>query len=382
MIGLLTGTGIWLAAGVTDMRCGMDGLAALVQSILAENPFSDHVFLFQGRPKLACACCDTIVQAPAASRPIANGLTGPGLLAHVLTAKFCDHLPLYRQSGIYARSGVELERSTLADWVGQCSALLRPLVDALNRYVLSAAKVHADDTPVPILAPGEGKTKTGRLWPYVRDDRPAGDPSPPAVWFAYSPNRRGEHPQAHLKAFAGIVQADAYAGYDALYADGKILQAACWAHARRKFFESHKAQASPIDAEALKRIAALYAIEAEVRGQIAGSPTPHSRGESRTVARPLQELADGNTGQPLAEIDPGRGYQLCAQALAGADALRRRRAHRDRQQRRRARLADGGHWPEELSLCRLRRRRRARCGNGIKNAPCGRPDSKVDRYWV
>jgi transposase len=220
------------------------------------------------RPKLACCSCDTIVQAPAASRPIANGLAGPGLLAHVLTAKFCDHLPLYRQSGIYARSGVELERSTLADWVGQCSALLRPLVDALNRYVLSAAKVHADDTPVPVLAPGEGKTKTGRLWPYVRDDRPAGDHSPPAVWFAYSPNRRGEHPQAHLQGFTGILQADAYAGYDAIYADGKILEAACWAHARRKFFELHKAHASPIAAEALKRIAALYEIEAEVRGQL------------------------------------------------------------------------------------------------------------------
>ncbi|MFM8495668.1 MAG: IS66 family transposase, partial [Planctomycetia bacterium] len=220
------------------------------------------------RPKLACCGCDTIVQAPAASRPIANGLAGPGLLAHVLTAKFCDHLPLYRQSGIYARSGVELERSTLADWVGQCSALLRPLVEALNRYVLSAAKVHADDTPVPVLAPGEGKTKTGRLWPYVRDDRPAGDPSPPAVWFAYSPNRRGEHPQAHLKSFSGILQADAFGGYEALYADGTILEAACWAHARRKFYELHKAHASPIAAEALKRIGALYEIETEVRGQL------------------------------------------------------------------------------------------------------------------
>lgn len=227
------------------------------------------------RPKLACCSCDTIVQAAAASRPIANGLAGPGLLAHVLTAKFCDHLPLYRQSGIYARAGVELERSTLADWVGQCSALLRPLVDALNRYVLSAAKVHADDTPVPVLAPGEGKTKTGRLWPYVRDDRPAGDASPPAVWFAYSANRRGEHPQTHLQSFAGILQADAYAGYDALYADGKILEAACWAHARRKFYELHKAHASPIAAEALKRIAVLYEIEAEVRGQLPEQRSAH-----------------------------------------------------------------------------------------------------------
>ena len=199
------------------------------------------------RPKLACCRCDTIVQAPAASRPIANGLAGPGLLAHVLTAKYCDHLPLYRQSGIYARSGVDLERSTLADWVGQCTALLRPLVDALNRYVLSGAKIHADDTPVPVLAPGEGKTKTGRLWPYVRDDRPAGDSSPPAVWFAYSPNRKGEHPQAHLKSFSGVLQADAFGGYAALYADGRIVEAACWAHARRKFFELHMANRAPLE---------------------------------------------------------------------------------------------------------------------------------------
>lgn len=238
------------------------------------------------RPKLACSACDTIVQAPAASRPIAGGLAGPGLLAHVLTAKYCDHLPLYRQSGIYARAGVELERSTLADWVGQCSALLRPLVNALNRYVLAGEKIHADDTPVPVLAPGEGKTKTGRLWPYVRDDRPAGDASPPAVWFAYSPNRKGEHPQAHLKSFAGILQADAFGGYQALYADGKILEAACWAHARRNFFELHKAHASPIAAEALKRIASLYEIEAEVRGQL----PDHRRQVREARAGPL--LAD------------------------------------------------------------------------------------------
>lgn len=220
------------------------------------------------RPKFACGACDTIVQAQAPSRPIAGGMAGPGLLAHVLTAKYCDHLPLYRQSAIYAREGVELDRSTLADWVGRSTALLRPLVDALKRYVLSAQKIHADDTPVPVLAPGEGQTRTGRLWPYVRDDRPAGDTSPPAVWFAYSPNRRGEHPQAHLKGFSGILQADAYAGYEALYADGQIVEAACWAHARRKFFELAKAQSSPIATEALKRIAALYAIEAEVRGQL------------------------------------------------------------------------------------------------------------------
>lgn len=190
------------------------------------------------RPKLACAACDIIVQAAAPSRPIARGLAGPGLLAHVLVAKYCDHLPLYRQSGIYAREGVKLERSTLADWVGQCSALMRPLVAALQRHVLAGDKIHGDDTPVPVLAPGEGKTKTGRLWTYVRDDRPAGAVTPPAVWFAYSPNRRGEHPQAHLKPFKGILQADAYGGFNALYADGTIQEAACWAILRQ--LHAHK----------------------------------------------------------------------------------------------------------------------------------------------
>jgi len=220
------------------------------------------------RPKLACVACDIIVQAAAPNRPIARGLAGPGLLAHVLVAKYCDHLPLYRQSGIYAREGVELERSTLADWVGQCSALMRPLLAALQRHVLAGDKVHGDDTPVPVLAPGEGKTKTGRLWTYVRDDRPAGAVTPPAVWFAYSPNRRGEHPQAHLKPFKGILQADAYGGFNALYADGTIQEAACWAHVRRKFFDVHKAHGSPLAAEALRRIGVLYAIESEIRGKL------------------------------------------------------------------------------------------------------------------
>jgi len=234
------------------------------------------------RPKLACSRCDTIVQAAAASRPIARGMAGAGLLAHVLVAKYGDHLPLYRQSAIYAREGVDLERSTLADWVGQCSALLRPLVERLRQHVLTGEKLHADDTPVPVLAPGDGKTKTGRLWTYVRDDRPAGSDTPPAVWFAYSPNRKGEHPQTHLKSFTGILQADAFAGFDALYAKGDILEAACWAHARRKFFEIHQAQGSPIAAEALKRIAALYAIESEVRGQ-----APDVRRKAREQAKPI-----------------------------------------------------------------------------------------------
>lgn len=237
------------------------------------------------RPKLSCCGCSHIVQAPAPSRPIERGLAGPGLLAHVLVSKYADHLPLYRQSEIYERSGLDLDRSTLADWVGESSHQLAPLVDALRRYVLAASKLHADDTPVPVLAPGTGKTKTGRLWTYVRDDRPSGDSSPPAVWFAYSSNRQGEHPQRHLKDFRGTLQADAFAGFNALYesANSHICEAACWAHVRRKFYDLHQAHASPVAAEALHRIGELYAIESEIRGRV-----PHERRQLRqNRTRPL-----------------------------------------------------------------------------------------------
>jgi transposase len=219
------------------------------------------------RPRMCCGKCDTILQAPAPSRPVERGLAGPGLLAHVLTAKFCDHLPLFRQSDIYAREGIDLERSTLAKWVGDSSKLLTPLVEALRRYVMAAEKIHGDDTPVPVLAPGNGKTKTGRLWTYVRDDRPAGSQDAPAAWFAYSPDRRGEHPQQHLAKFQGILQADAFAGFDKLYKDGTIQEAPCMAHIRRKFHDLVEAHQSPIAIEAVERIAALYAIEKEIRGR-------------------------------------------------------------------------------------------------------------------
>ena len=221
------------------------------------------------RPKFACSGCDRVVEAPAPSRPIERGLAGPGLLAHVLVSKFGDHLPLYRQSEIYARQGVEIERSTLAGWVGAASELLTPLLGALQKHVLGGAKLHADDTPIPVLSPGRGKTKTGRLWTYVRDDRPAGQDTAPAVWFAYSEDRKGEHPRQHLKHFKGALQADAYAGFHHLYGNGAIYEVACWAHARRKFHDIHAIHASPITTEALARIGALYAIEDEVRGKAA-----------------------------------------------------------------------------------------------------------------
>jgi transposase len=239
----------------------------------------------QVRVKLACASCDKIVQAKAPSRPIERGMAGPGLLAHVLVSKYADHLPLYRQAEIFEREGVELDRSTLADWVAGTSQLLEPVVEVVRQHVLKAEKLHADDVPVPVLAPGLGKTKTGRLWTYVRDDRPAGDTTPPAVWFAYTPDRKGEHPQEHLKKFRGTLQADGYAGFDQIYEGGLIQEAACWAHVRRKFYDIQIAHKSAVAAEALVRIAVLYAIEKETHGR---SPE-----ERRTVrnerSRPLLE---------------------------------------------------------------------------------------------
>src|ERR1700723_648894 len=261
-----------LPKSTTCPDCGgeLNFLGEDVSEILEYVPARFKV-IRQVRPKLACAYCERIVQAEAPSRPIERGVAGPGLLAHVLVSKYCDHLPLYRQSQIYERVGVELERSTLADWVGGSSQLLDPLVEALRRYVMAAGKVHADDTPVPVLAPGNGKTKTGRLWTYVRDDRPAGDTTPAAVWFAYSPDRKGEHPQAHLGHFTGTLQADGYAGFDAVYETGRIQEAACWAHVRRKFYDLHVAHKSSVAAEAMERIAGGSTLAQQRQGHPAGT---------------------------------------------------------------------------------------------------------------
>ena len=218
------------------------------------------------RPKESCRTCESIAQAPVPSLPIQRGIAGAGVLAHVLTAKFCDHLPLYRQAEIFARQGIDLDRSTLSDWVGQSAALVRPLVDAVGAHVMAAERVHADDTTVPVLDPGRGKTKTGRLWCYACDDRPFGGQSPPAVRYFYSPDRKAEHPRAHLAGFRGILQADGYQGYAKLYDQG-VTEAACWAHVRRKFFDEHATTQSPLAHEALQRIAALYAIEDNIRGK-------------------------------------------------------------------------------------------------------------------
>lgn len=280
---------VYLPEGDACPSCG-GGLRQLGEDVAEQLEYVPASFrvIRHIRPKLACSCCDTIVQAPAPSRPIERGIAGPGLLAHILVAKFADHLPLYRQSVIYARDGLDLDRGLLAGWVGAASALLRPLVDAIRKHVLAATKLHADDTPIPVLAPGNGKTKTARLWTYVRDDRASGDTTPAAVWFAYSPDRKGVHPQTHLASFQGVLQADAYAGFNALYEGGAIHEAACWAHARRKFYDLHAARPSTLTAEALRRIGELYAIEAAIRGK----PPDERRLVRQERAKPLIDGLD------------------------------------------------------------------------------------------
>ncbi len=220
------------------------------------------------REKFACRACEVITQPPAPFHPIARGRAGPELLATILDAKFAQHLPLNRQSEVFAREGIDLDTSTLADWVGACTATLSPLVALIRAHVMAAERLHGDDTTVHVLA--KGKTTTGRLWAYVRDDRPFTGPAPPAAVFHYSPDRRGEHPQRHLAAYAGILQADAYAGFGELYHPGRkpgsVTEAGCWAHGRRKLFDQAQLSRAPLAAEAVKRIDAIFDAERAING--------------------------------------------------------------------------------------------------------------------
>jgi transposase len=237
------------------------------------------------REKFSCRSCEAITQPPAPSHPIARGRAGPGLLAHILFAKYGLHLPLNRQSATYAREGIDLDVSTLADWVGACAATLMPLVLLIRAYVFAAERIHADETTVPVQA--KGQCRTGRLWTYVRDDQPFGGLDPPAAAFFYSPDRGGKHPEEHLASYAGLMQADAYAGFNKLYEasrkPGPIVEASCWAHARRKFFDLARINKAPIAIEAVERIDALFAIEREINGE-----APHERRRVRNErSRPL-----------------------------------------------------------------------------------------------
>ncbi|MGJ0531722.1 IS66 family transposase [Methylocystis sp.] len=233
------------------------------------------------RLRKSCRCCEKIVQAPAPTRPIYRGMFGPSLIAHILVSKFDDHLPLYRQGEIFARLGADIPRSTLIDGCGAGIATLRPLSDLIKAEIFRTDRLHVDDTPIKVLDlsrksadPMTKGVKEGRIWVYVRDDRPWGGGDPPGVAYYFSANRKGEHPQSHLAGFSGVLQADAYGGFKKLYepslnGDARIREAACWAHLRRAFHDEWKATGSPIAKDALDRIGALYDIEREITGKSA-----------------------------------------------------------------------------------------------------------------
>lgn len=244
------------------------------------------------RPKYSCRSCERIVQAPAPAKAIARGKASFATLAHVVVNKFDHHLPLYRQAEIMAAQGIELDRSTLAGWAGQAAALLDPIVTRIREEGLKAGKLHVDDTPVPMLVPGKGKTAQARLWAYVVDDRPSGATTPALVWYRFTPDRSGSHPQTELKTFAGLLQADGYAGYDKLYDGSRVQEVACWAHFRRKIFENHQTSPTPLTTDLLERIARLYRIEEEIRGSPTDVRQRQRQERSRLVIEDLRAAID------------------------------------------------------------------------------------------
>jgi len=247
-----------------------DDVTEVLERIPAKLKVIRHI-----RPRLSCRSCETIIQAPAPDLPIERGRPGPALIANIVVGKYIDGLPLYRQAGIIARDGVDIDRATLCDWVGRAAWWLAPVAEAIGKHVMAASVIHTDDTPIGVLAPGRGRTRTGRIWTYVVDERPWAGSRPPAALYRYSPDRKGERPAEHLRDFTGFIHADGYAGYEALTrgpappggpATQKIAHAACWAHARRKLYDAHEKTRSPIAAEGLRRIGALYDIEREIGG--------------------------------------------------------------------------------------------------------------------
>jgi transposase len=243
------------------------------------------------RPRMACQCCEKICQAPLPSRPIERGRPGPGLLAHVLVNKYADHYPLYRQSQIFGREGISLDRSTLSDWVGKSAKLLEPLADAIGRYVRSGQAIFADDTPIKMQA--KGKCATARIWTYVRDERPWASDDPPAAWYQFSTDREGKHPADHLSQFKGWMHADGYSGFNKLYRAGKVQEVACMAHVRRKFVDIFKASGLEIAEEAIKRIAQLYRVEKEARGKCPKDRARLRQKEAKPVFDDLEAWLNG-----------------------------------------------------------------------------------------
>ena len=278
-----------LSPGEDCTRCG-GKLKTLGEDVTEELEYVPGRFVVNRivRPRKACAGCEAIFQSPLPSRPIERGRPGPGLLAHVLVSKYADHLPLYRQSQIYAREGIELDRSTMADWVGRSTALLEPLADEIGRIVRRGDALFADDTPVKMQAPGQKKTKTARVWTYVRDERPWSGSSPPCAWYQFTIDRKGEHPVSHLAGYTGWVHADGYSGFNGLFGEDKADEMACMAHVRRKFVDVFTSQGSAIAEEGIRRIAELYAVEKEARGKSPDARVALRQAQSKTIFDDLE----------------------------------------------------------------------------------------------
>ena len=272
------------------------------------------------RPRYGCRSCESaVVQAPAPARIVEGGIPTEALIAQVLVAKYADHLPLYRQAQIYARQGIQLDRSTLADWVGRAAWYLRPLRDHILERLRGSERLFADETTAPVLDPGRGRTKTGQLWAYARDDRPWGGGDPPMVAYIYAADRKGERAEAHLGGFAGILQVDGYGGYAALAKRRQQIQLAfCWAHVRRKFYEL--ADNSPVATEVLRRIAELYVIEGEVRGQPAERRRQIRNERSRVIIDDLRQYLEARNRQVSAKAKLGEAIRY---ALTRWDGLSR-----------------------------------------------------------
>ncbi|MEQ1653639.1 MAG: IS66 family transposase [Hyphomicrobium sp.] len=273
-------------------RCGSERLRKVgedVSEVLTYIPARFEV-IRHVRPAYSCSKCEAMTQAAMPALPIPRAMADASVIAHVIMSKYADHLPLYRQSDIFARAGLDLDRGLLADWVGKAAWLVRPLADKIADHVMAGRVIHADDTPVPMLAPGTGKTKTGRLWVYLRDERAHASATPPAVLYRYTPDRKGERCRQHMAAFKGHLHADGYAGFAELYesTDGKpavVTEVACWAHVRRKIFDVHKSNASPFAKDGLDLIGALFDIERS----IAGKPPDHRMRVRQALSKPKLE---------------------------------------------------------------------------------------------
>lgn len=297
-----------------------ENVTEVLETIPARLKVIRHV-----RPRYACRICERVFQAPAPDLPIEKGKPGPGLIAHIAVSKYCDGLPLYRQSGMLARQGVELDRATLADWIGHAAWWLAPLAELIAQHVMAQPVLWTDDTPIRVLAPGTGRSRLARFWCYAVDPRPYAGQGPPAVLYRYSPDRKGDRPRSHLAGFKGYLHADAYAGYGALYRQSgenepKVTHVACLAHVRRKFFDVFEATKSPIAEEALIRIQALYAIEAEIGGVSADERRRIRHARARPLLEDLRTWCEVQRRRLSAKSALGKAFHY---ALSRGNALAR-----------------------------------------------------------